>query len=294
MNKPKLWLTYAWLDNQDSEIEYIANKIESKNIDVYIDKEKLEAGKRLWPQIDKFISNPSETDAWALFVTKNALESQPCQEELCWALDRALRLRGADFPLIGIFKEPIDRDLLPSALATRLHVYLSDPNWLERVSSSLHKQPLGLRRGDVKSIWMDLNESDGEVLFRCKPRIGTWPSAFIGFPEGLVNSDVHKNNSKAKFDIKTRKGFSGKAERAVMLSLRKVCGEITNPPQDIPSGIYDYFIIDGPFDQRMEMIVDLGNYEGPAVAGGIAGEEIIDPGFFFVKKGPVSDGWIYV
>ena len=45
-------------------------------------------------------------------------ESEPCLEEIAYALDRALRKRETDFPVIGIFPESLDRNIIPSAIAT--------------------------------------------------------------------------------------------------------------------------------------------------------------------------------
>ena len=43
----KLWLTYAWKDNQNSDIHYIAQELEKQGIKVRIDKSEIRAGARL-------------------------------------------------------------------------------------------------------------------------------------------------------------------------------------------------------------------------------------------------------
>jgi TIR domain len=108
----KLWLTYAWVDNEDSDVDHVIVELRKVGFDVHFDRRQIVVGQRLWPQIDKFISDPKQTDAWAIFATKHSLASEACQEELAYALDRALRVRGSDFPLIGIFPAPIDRSLI--------------------------------------------------------------------------------------------------------------------------------------------------------------------------------------
>jgi len=113
---PTLWLTYAWKDNEFEDVDFIASRIRDQGIDVRIDKTRLLAGRRLWDQIDENIRS-SDVDGRAIYTTENSLKSEPCQEELAYALDRALRTRGATFPLIGIFPTPLDHEISPSSFA---------------------------------------------------------------------------------------------------------------------------------------------------------------------------------
>jgi hypothetical protein len=121
----KLWLTYAWKDNQDQDVDHVIHELQRTGLEVAFDRAHIIPGQRVWFQIDKGILDPA-TDAWAILATENSLSSEACLEELAYALDRALRTRGADFPLIGIFPAPIDRALIPSAIATRLYATYSN------------------------------------------------------------------------------------------------------------------------------------------------------------------------
>lgn len=141
MSVAKIWLTYAWKDNGERNVDFIIQELEEKGLEVGFDRAKLLAGRRLWDQIAEHISD-SELDAWAILVTRNSLQSEPCQEELAYALDRSLRLKGSKFPLIGIFPEPIDRELIPSSLATRLYVTLDNNEWADKiVAAATQKSP---------------------------------------------------------------------------------------------------------------------------------------------------------
>ena len=53
-----------------------------------------------------------------IYVTRKSLNSEPCREEVAYALDRALQTRGDAFPLIRIFPERADLTLIPGAIAT--------------------------------------------------------------------------------------------------------------------------------------------------------------------------------
>ena len=88
----KLWLTYAWKDNEQEDVDHIVAELRRAGIDVRYDRVQLLAGRRLWDQIDASIRDP-DIAAWAIYVTEHSLRSEPCQEELAYALDRTLRTR---------------------------------------------------------------------------------------------------------------------------------------------------------------------------------------------------------
>lgn len=178
---PKLWLTYAWKDNEDADVDFVIQSLEKRGIDVRFDRVQLQAGKRLWDKIDKGITDASQSDAWAIFLTQNSLSSEPCQEELAYALDRALRIRDA-FPLIGIFPHTIDRQLVPSAIATRLWVQLKDPTWADQIAASLtggtRAKPAIVEPYAIKHH----QDTLGPIL-EIRPRDGRWYPAYLLVPE---------------------------------------------------------------------------------------------------------------
>jgi len=184
----KLWLTYAWIDNSDANIDYVIGELTKAGIDVRFDRRQIIPGQRIWPQLDNAITDPNQVDAWAIFATKNSLNSEACLEELAYALDRALRSRGADFPLIGIFPEPIDRVLMPSALATRLYVNLRDPNWAVQVRNGVTRtrpEPALRQMPPIVSVWHKVR---GEPVLEVRPRAGRWHPFVVLVPK----AEAHK------------------------------------------------------------------------------------------------------
>src|SRR5918997_1951463 len=93
-----IWLTYAWADNETGDVDYAAQELAQVGLDVKLDRWNLQAGERLWPQIEAFIQDPARSDAWALYATQNSLGSEACKEEFAYALDRALHTRDKEFP----------------------------------------------------------------------------------------------------------------------------------------------------------------------------------------------------
>jgi hypothetical protein len=176
---PKLWLTYAWVDNDNQNVDFVIQQLEGRGIEVFYDRAVLNVGQRLWSQIDKGITDPNRCDAWAIFTTAASLKSEPCQEELAIALDRALRARSISLPLIGIFAEKIDRELISSAIATRLYVNLTDPDWLDRIVADLTGSPKP-KPGLVEPyVILTHDRPDGRITFEIRPRTGRWYPAVV-------------------------------------------------------------------------------------------------------------------
>lgn len=168
----KLWLTYAWKDNELDDVDHIISELGKANVDVRYDRVQLLAGRRLWDQIDASIRDP-KISAWAIYVTENSLKSEPCQEELAYALDRTLRTRGASFPLIGLFAGEFDPQLIPSALATRLCVNLHNNDWQQQVGEAV----AGARNASQippLSFGHHLHKNDNGYVLEVWPRTGTW------------------------------------------------------------------------------------------------------------------------
>jgi TIR domain len=172
--KRKLWLTYAWVDNEQADIDFIVHQLTAAGIEVHIDREQLIAGHRLWNQIGQHIEDPKHSDAWAFALSKHSLESEACQEELAIALDRALRSRGDAFPLIGIFLEPIDPALVPPAIRTRLYVALDDKDWARRVAAGVYGQPAPINRPSVAPFECTKHSCASEIVIELRPRAGRW------------------------------------------------------------------------------------------------------------------------
>lgn len=175
----KLWLTYAWKDNEETEVDNLIVDLKRKGLDVYFDRRQLIPGQRIWAQLEKAISDPDQSDGWAIFATRNSLESEPCQEELAYALDRALRTRGSTFPLIGIFPEPLERQLIPSAIATRLYVDLRDPAWADQIAQGL----AGTRIGpDLTDTVPFVAKCHGALKLELRPKAGRWFPFYVAVP----------------------------------------------------------------------------------------------------------------
>jgi hypothetical protein len=138
----KLWLTYAWKDNEDKDVDFIIQELEQKSIRVKFDRRNLIAGQRLWDQIGRHISDPGECDALGIICTPNSLASSACMEELYYALDRALTAREDGFPSIALLHRLSFPDL-PPALKTRLCISLRETDWPDRVVASVKRQPMG-------------------------------------------------------------------------------------------------------------------------------------------------------
>jgi hypothetical protein len=175
----RLWLTYAWKDNEDEQVDHVIQTLRAEGLGVGYDRAHLIPGQRLWAQLDAAITDPSRSDAWAIYVTRNSLASEPCQEELAYALDRTLQSRGVGFPLIGIFPEPIDRVLIPRAIATRVYVSLQDPNWAAQVAAGARVSAPGPLQREIAPYHIQEHRRNGQLVVEVRPRTGRW-HPFVG------------------------------------------------------------------------------------------------------------------
>jgi hypothetical protein len=101
------WITYAWQDNQANDVTFIALELERMDIKIKLDRWNIQAGHRLWEKIDRFITDPKESDAWILFATANSLGSEACKEEFSYALLRGLNIVEMVTRLSPSFQKPL-------------------------------------------------------------------------------------------------------------------------------------------------------------------------------------------
>lgn len=134
-----LWITYAWADNEEGDFDFLVQELGRAGIAAVYDKIALVPGRRLWSQIGKKISE-EPLSGWAYLITPDSLQSAACQEELSYALQRALETKGEEFPLIGLLHNVSIRDV-PVALRARLCINLSNPDWIEEVRAGVKGVP---------------------------------------------------------------------------------------------------------------------------------------------------------
>ncbi|MBI2887838.1 MAG: toll/interleukin-1 receptor domain-containing protein [Chloroflexi bacterium] len=140
MNSPRIWITYAWVDDDVGDFSYLVQRLATVEVEATYDRRALIPGRRLWQQIAEHILS-GKIDGWGYLLTANSLSSEACKEELGFALLRALDAKGEQFPLIGLLHGVRIGDVPPS-LRIRLCVNLADANWPELVKAGLEgRQP---------------------------------------------------------------------------------------------------------------------------------------------------------
>jgi hypothetical protein len=181
-----VWITYSWDDNKEADVDFIAQELERIGLNVKLDRWNIGAGRRLWEQIEKFITSPNESDAWILYATQNSLGSEACKEEYSIALDRALRNRGGTFPIIGLFPSTIDYELIPAGLRTRLYVSITDPDWKERIKAAAEGRSPSIVSPMVQPYTINIHNVPGRIkpqfVIEVRPRAGTWSPFVAAIP----------------------------------------------------------------------------------------------------------------
>lgn len=180
-----VWITYAWDDNEHSDVDFVAQELQKAGLKVKLDRWNIAAGKRLWEQIATFITEPSESDAWLLLATTNSLQSEPCKEEFAYALGRALKARGQNYPVIALFLGPVDEALIPPAITTRLFVSITDPDWKERIVAAVEGHDPKVSTPTVEPYHLEIHSNQaGERPFaiEVRPRAGVWAPFLAAIP----------------------------------------------------------------------------------------------------------------
>jgi len=168
---PKLWITYAWEDNEGGNFDFLVQELEKAGINTNFDKVALVPGQRLWEKIAVRIEDPN-LDGWAILLTKDSLESEACKEELAYALYRALNSKGEKFPMIGLIHQvPIDN--VPASLRVRLMIDLRNPDWPQQILAGLKKvPPKKTEKMTTKYIWEAFPDirGSGTLAIYIRPR----------------------------------------------------------------------------------------------------------------------------
>ena len=200
MSKKSIWISYAWNDNADGDVDFCAQELIRKGLSVKLDRWNLSAGKRLWEQIESYIQDPSESDGWLLYATQTSLGSEACREEFAYALDRALHTRGSAFPVMALFPAPVDPDLIPAGIKTRLFVSLTDPDWKERIVAAVEERQPSITKPEVEPYALTIHElGDERYAIEVRPRGGTWAPFVAGIPMGekiRVSPRLHHGAAK--------------------------------------------------------------------------------------------------
>ena len=176
----KIWITYNWDDNQDGDVDFIAQELEQAGVEIKLDRWNISAGKRLWEQIEHFIVSP-----WLLIATNNSLSSEPCKEEFAYALDRALNTRGKAYPVIALFIGSCDENLIPAGILTRLYVSITDPDWKDRIVAAAEGRPHEIQRKQIEPYYLKVHTNQTRqqpIAIEVRPRAGVWAPFIAAIP----------------------------------------------------------------------------------------------------------------
>ncbi len=166
----KLWLTYAWKDNEDQNLDYIVQELDKLDLTVKYDRRNLIQGQRLWDQIGAQISDHNLCEAWGILLTGNSLKSGPCMEELAYALDRTIEAKGEHFPMFALMTNSITSKDLPPSLKVRLCIPLINNDWKKQVEAACHQRPTGFTPQNLSDFVMTEHITDNGFCLEIRPR----------------------------------------------------------------------------------------------------------------------------
>jgi hypothetical protein len=179
-----IWITYSWADNDEGDFDYLVQELEKAGLSALYDKIALIPGRKLWQQIAAKIEK-EPLSGWAYLITPQSLSSKACQEELSYALQRALETKGEEFPLIGLLHQISIRDV-PLALRIRLCVNLANPDWIEEIRAATlgrpPQTPLRQQPTVVVKIHTNYLGDPNATAVEFRPRFGELTYWRIAFP----------------------------------------------------------------------------------------------------------------
>ena len=166
-----IWITYAWRDNDEGDFFHLVGELAKIGVRAKYDKIALIPGQRLWEQIgSEIIDGPYS--GWAYLLTPASLASEPCREELGYALYRALSDKGSEFPLIGLL-HGVSFDDVPPPLKVRLCVNMASPDWREEMKAAVERRPpVTPRRYSSIYVWTIRENARRGVSVEVRPRFG--------------------------------------------------------------------------------------------------------------------------
>lgn len=180
---PALWITYAWADNVEGDFDYLVQKLADVGVEASYDRVALIPGQHLWAQLGARICSDALA-GWAYLLTPSSLASKPCQEELAYALQRAIESKADAFPLIGLLHNVSIRDV-PPALRVRLCVNLANPDWIEEIRAAVELRPPARQAPTQEDLIVRQHEqylgNSGMKAIEVRPRFGElrfWRFAF--------------------------------------------------------------------------------------------------------------------
>ncbi len=181
-----LWITYAWSDNDEGNFDFLVQQLGKVGVVARYDKIALVAGRRLWTQIaDRIATDP--LSGWAYLLTRASLASPACQEELSYALQRALESKGEGFPLIGLLHGVSIRDV-PLPLRVRLCVNLASPDWMEELRAAVAGRAPERVATDQDPVVVKIHNpyrgQHGRSAIEVRPRFGELRYWRLAFPSG--------------------------------------------------------------------------------------------------------------
>jgi len=173
-----IWITYSWLDNDNEDVDYLAQELTARGYNVYMDKIVIPAGRRHWEIIGNKIDK--DCDALIIYATQNSINSQPCKEEMFYGLEKALSKKQSEFPLISLLPSSTDKELLPMLGKSRIYISLEDPCYIQKLCDGIEGKVSNPIRENIEPFYYKWHSVEDAEVLEIRPRAGVWGNPFVG------------------------------------------------------------------------------------------------------------------
>ena len=147
--RPRLWISYPWIRNEERDFTYLVPQLKAENIEAVYDSFQFMPDLRLGERIVQRLMSIG-FDGWLYILTHQCFTQRSYTDELTAAIDQTLLHMGPDYPMAGLMYG-IASQQVPPVLRTLPCISLGDPDWRRQLSSVLKTDSMHTRKSQAKA-----------------------------------------------------------------------------------------------------------------------------------------------
>ncbi len=160
--RPRLWISYPWFQNEERDFGYLAKQLEAKNFESVYNSIKIMQDPLLSHRIVRRLQSVG-FDGWLYVLTHQCISRREFTEELTKAIDQTILHMGPRFPIAGLMYG-IASNNVPARLRLLPCISLGNPEWNSQVREIYNKN----KSYDLKSS----PRKESRFIWKLHPRYG--------------------------------------------------------------------------------------------------------------------------
>jgi hypothetical protein len=148
LERLRLWISYPWINKEERDFTFLVAQLKEAHFDSIYDSLQLLPDKHLWERTVQRLASIG-FDGWLYILTHQCFTRRIFADELNTAIERALKQKGPDFPVVGLLYG-ISTQHVPLALRVRPCVSLGDADWKQQISDVLRQRTFQGKKEPVR------------------------------------------------------------------------------------------------------------------------------------------------